>query len=158
MKGLGSGTLHHTCFLVRDLEKVARSLSESMSIGPWPVWTIAPDICTVRGKAVPFSCRVALAQLGGASFELLEPVSGDSVYVEHLRTKGEGLHHTCIAYATRDEMRAACAELLGQGRESIQSGIHGDAFEFNYFEIAETGSILELLHIASLPPPETTIG
>lgn len=158
MRGIGSGTLHHTCLLVRDLEKTARSLSGSLSIGPWSVWTIAPDECTVRGKNTRFSCRVALAQLGGASFELLEPVSGDSVYVEHLSTKGEGLHHTCLAYATRDEMRAACAELLGQGRELIQSGRHGDAFEFAYFEIAETGSILELLHIASLPPPELTIG
>jgi len=158
MKGIGSGTLHHTCFLVRDLEKTARSLAESLAIGPWNVWTIAPAECTVRGKSVPFSFRVALAQAGGASFELVQPLTGDSVYVDHLRTKGEGFHHTCLAYANRDEMRAARAELVRQGRTMIQSASHGDAFEFCYFDIAETGSVLELLHLATLPPPELTIG
>jgi catechol 2,3-dioxygenase-like lactoylglutathione lyase family enzyme len=153
-----SGTLHHTCFVVHDVEKTAAALSESLGIGPWGVWTIEPPVTTVRGREVPFSFRVALAAVGDASYELLAPHTGDSIYVEHLAEKGEGFHHTCIAYATREAMQAARAELLSQGREIVQSGDLGEGGEFCYVEIPETGALLELLYLAGMPPPETTIG
>jgi hypothetical protein len=34
--------LHHTCFLVRDLEGTAQALSDSLGTGSWNVWTIEP--------------------------------------------------------------------------------------------------------------------
>lgn len=37
-----AGALHHTCFVVHDVEKTAQALTESLSIGPWNVWTIEP--------------------------------------------------------------------------------------------------------------------
>lgn len=40
----------------------------------------------------------------------------------------------------------------------VQSGDLGEGGEFCYFEIAETGAILELLYLKEMPPPETTIG
>jgi Glyoxalase/Bleomycin resistance protein/Dioxygenase superfamily len=88
-----SGTLHHTCFVVHDVEKMAVALAES-GIGPWAVCTIEPVATTVRGRDVPFSFRVALASVGGASFELLVPLAGSSIYDGHLADKGEGFHHT----------------------------------------------------------------
>jgi catechol 2,3-dioxygenase-like lactoylglutathione lyase family enzyme len=152
-----SGTLHHACFVVRDVEKTAATLTESLGIGPWGVWTIEPALTTVRGREVPFSFTVALAAVGDASYELLAPHSGESIYVEHLAEKGEGFHHTCIAYASREQLRQAKAELARQGREMIQSGDLGESGEFCYFEIAEIGSILELLYLEEMPPPERTI-
>ncbi len=152
-----SGTLHHVAFVVNDLEKTARSLASSLGIKPWDVWTIEPEECTVRGKSTPFTLRIALAPVGASNYELIEPVSGDSVYVEHLQAVGEGFHHSCIAYQTRAAMQAAKAELLGQGREIIQSGSLGDNGAFYYFEIAEASTVLELLYLKELPPPEMTI-
>jgi hypothetical protein len=55
-------------------------------------------------------------------------------------------------------MRGAKAELVKQDRELVQSGSLGDAAEFAYFMIPEIGSILELLYLGELPPPEKTIG
>jgi methylmalonyl-CoA/ethylmalonyl-CoA epimerase len=78
-----SGTLHHTCFVVRDVEATAAALAES-GIGPWGVWTIEPAATTVRGRAAPFSFRIALAQVGASSYELLAPHEGESIYDEHL--------------------------------------------------------------------------
>ena len=153
-----SGTLHHTCFVVRDVERAARALADKLGIGPWNLWTIEPAATTVHGRDVPFSFHVALAQVGGSSYELIAPHTGESVYVEHLETKGEGFHHTCLAYPSLAAMRAARAELAAQGRTMIQSGSLGDLGEFCYFEIAETGSALELLYLKDLPPPEKTIG
>ena len=155
---IDGATLHHTCFVVHDVEKAARSLAGSLGIGPWGIWTIEPSECTVRGRPVPYAFRVAIAEVGASRYELIEPAGGDSVYVEHLRARGEGFHHTCIAYETQEAMRQARAELARQGRRMIQSGTVGAAGEFCYFEIEETGEVLELLFLRELPPPETTIG
>ena len=152
-----SGTLHHTCFVVHDVEKSAAALAAS-GIGPWGVWTIEPETTTVRGREVPFSFRIAFATVGDSSFELLAPRTGASVYVEHLEAHGEGYHHTCLAYSNRDALRAAKAELVRQGRELVQAGDMGEGGEFCYFAIPELGSLLELLFITEMPPPETTIG
>jgi len=121
---------HHTCFLVRDLEGTAQQLSDSLRIGPWNIWTITPAECRVHGQASPFSFRVALATVGGGTFELVAPHSGRSVYDEHLEEHGEGFHHTCLVYPSLEAVREAKAELRRQGRELIQEANAGDLFEF----------------------------
>src|SRR5262245_35791801 len=89
-------TFHHTCFLVRDLEGTAHRLAGAFGIGPWNIWTIVPEECRVHGQESPFSFRVALATVGGGTFELIAPHSGESVFDEHLREHGEAFHHTCF--------------------------------------------------------------
>jgi hypothetical protein len=107
---------------------------------------------------VPFSFRVAFAAVGGSSFELIAPLEGDSIYVDFLKEHGEGMHHTCVAYASRDALQAAKAELLRQGRELVQSADLGDLGEFCYFEMRGLGSLLELLFLAEMPPAEAIVG
>jgi len=153
-----SGTLHHTCFVVHDVEKAAVALGES-GIGPWGVWTIEPAATTVRGQEVPFSFRIALASVGDSNLELLAPHEGESIFVDHLESNGEGFHHSCIAYSSREALREAKAELVRQGREIVQSADMGEVGEFCYFEMPEIGgALLELLYVTELPPPEKTIG
>jgi catechol 2,3-dioxygenase-like lactoylglutathione lyase family enzyme len=145
-----SATLHHTCFVVHDVDKTSAELSGSLGLGPWEVFDVEPHGCTVRGRDVPFTFRVAITAVGGSHFELVAPLTGESLYVEHLATHGEGFHHTCIAYETAAAMQSAKAELLAAGRDLVQGGLVGENGEFCYFEIAEIGSILELLY---LDPP-----
>ena len=159
MSVASSAVLHHTCFVVNDVEATAKALSESMGIGPWAVFTIEPTESTVRGEAAaPFSFRIALAEVGGGSYELLAPLEGESVYTEHLAQHGEGFHHTCLAYPTIGAMQDAKSELLAQGRELVLDGSVGDAAEFAYFMIPEVGSVVELLYLGEMPPPEAMIG
>ena len=152
-----TGTLHHTCFVVRDLETTARTLAASLGV-TWSLWTIEPEGCTVNGKEVPFSFRVAIAPVGDSNLELITPLAGDSVYVEHLESKGEGFHHTCIAYGSREAVREARDDLASQEWLMIQSGDLGETGEFYYFQIPQTDAVLELLYLKELPPPEKTIG
>jgi len=151
--------LHHTCFLVRDLEGTAQRLADALRVGPWNIWTITPAECRVRGRDEPFSFRVALATVGGGTFELVAPHSGRSVYDEHLEKHGEGFHHTCLVYGSLEAVREAKAELRRQGRETIQEASAGDVFDFAYFAFPEIGSAVEVLYLdaTKLPPPEAVI-
>ncbi|MGE0638951.1 MAG: VOC family protein [Thermoanaerobaculia bacterium] len=151
--------LHHTCFLVRDLERAARALTDALGIGPWNVWTIRPTASTVHGEPRPYTFRVALAAIGGSHYELVSPDTGTSVYDEHLASHGDGFHHTCLFYSTIAEVRAVKVELLRQGREMIQDASAGDDFEFAYFQFPEIGSAVEVLFLdpEKLPPPEQVI-
>jgi methylmalonyl-CoA/ethylmalonyl-CoA epimerase len=151
--------LHHTCFLVRDLEETAQRLSNALGIGPWNIWTITPAECRVRGQVSPFAFRVALATVGGGTFELITPHSGRSVYDEQLEQHGEGFHHTCLFYPSLGAVREAKAELQRQGRELVQEASGGDVFEFGYFRFPEIGSLVEVLYLdpAKLPAPEAVI-
>jgi hypothetical protein len=154
---IDSGTLHHTCFVVNDLEKSAQELADSLAM-KWNIWTIEPVDTTIRGQRTPFSFRVAIGQVGDSNYELIQPLSEHSHYSEHLRTNGEGFHHTCLAYPSREAMRAAKNELVKQGREMIASASLGELGEFCYFDVPGAGGALELLYLKELPPPLKTIG
>ena len=151
--------LHHTCFVVRDLEGTAQQLSNTLGVGPWNIWTITPAECRVRGQVSSFSFRVALATVGGGTFELVTPHGGRSVYDEHLEEHGDGFHHTCLVYASLEACREAKAELRRQGRELVQEASGGDVFDFGYFRFPEIGSLVEVLFLdpAKLPAPEAVI-
>jgi methylmalonyl-CoA/ethylmalonyl-CoA epimerase len=155
--GVGNtGNLHHTSWIVEDLEATARRLASDLAVR-WSVWTIEPEVCIVRGREVPYSFRVAIAAVGDSNLELVQPLEGHSVYVEHLADSGEGYHHTCFIYPSLESLRAAKAELEAQGRELIQTGGLGDLGEFHYFEVPELGSVLEVLYLTELPAPEALI-
>lgn len=151
--------LHHTCFLVRDLEGAAQRMSDALGIGPWHIWTITPAESKVHGQVSPFSFRVALATVGGGTFELVAPHSGRSVLDEQLEKHGEGFHHTCLVYSSLAAVREAKAELQRQGRELVQEASAGDVFDFGYFLFPEIGSLVEVLYLdaAKLPAPEAVI-
>jgi catechol 2,3-dioxygenase-like lactoylglutathione lyase family enzyme len=151
--------LHHTCFLVRDLEGAAQRMSDALGIGPWNIWTITPAECKVHGHPSLFSFRVALTTIGGGTFELVAPHSGRSVFDEHLEKHGEGFHHTCLVYESLEAVRAAKADLRRQGRELVQEASAGEVFEFGYFRFPEIASVVEVLYLdaAKLPAPEAVI-
>jgi hypothetical protein len=159
MANVTPAALHHTCFLVHDLEGTAQRMADAFGIGPWNIWTIAPETCRVHGQESRFSFRVALATVGGGTFELITPHSGRSVYDEHLTEHGESFHHTCLVYPSLEAVREAKAELSRQGRQLIQEGGTGDVFEFAYFLFPEIGSPVEVLFLdaAKLPPPEVVV-
>jgi catechol 2,3-dioxygenase-like lactoylglutathione lyase family enzyme len=150
---VSNATLHHTCFLVNDLEKSVNALVKSISL-TFNTWTIKPERCMVKGKYSQFSFRVAMAQIGDASIELISPLSGDSIYNEYLLKNGEGFHHICFAYEDLKSMQSAKSELLNKGYNMIQHAKTDGAFEFGYFSLPGANILLELLYLNGLPEPE----
>jgi hypothetical protein len=151
--------IHHTCFLVRDLEGTAQRLADALAIGPWNVWTIQPAQCTSYGQPGLFSFRVALATIGGGTLELITPHSGRSALDDHLDKHGEGFHHMCLVYPSLETIHKAKLELRRQGRDFIMEASAGDVFDLTYVHFPEIGSLVELLYLDSskLPAPEVII-
>jgi hypothetical protein len=113
----------------------------------------------VHGQVSPFSFRVALATVGGGTYELVTPHTGRSVLEEQLEQHGEGFHHPCLLYPSLEAVREVKAELQRQERELVMEASGGDAFDFGYFRFPEIGSLVEVLYLdpSKLPAPEAVI-
>jgi len=110
-------------FVVKDIDK-AMAAYWRVGVGPWRVYTygapLVKDI-TYRGKPGDWRFLIALATLGGGfSLELIQPLSGDSIYSEFLEKHGEGgIQHLGIVVENLDRV---VEEAQRAGYEVIQSG------------------------------------
>jgi catechol 2,3-dioxygenase-like lactoylglutathione lyase family enzyme len=135
--------------VVEDLDSSVRSWHERLGIGPWTAWRLGPHVLqdmTYHGQAVEFEFRHALAWQGEMQFELVQPLSGPSIFADHLREHGPGLHH--VGKYVNDHP-AAVAAVLADGFTPIQSahgfGATGDG-AFAYFAPPGlSGLIVELI-------------
>ena len=83
--------------------------------------------------------------------ELMQPLSGRSIYDEHLETRGEGLHHLKLFYP---DCSAALERFRAQGISVIQSG-KIDADEFYYLDTEESlGYVVEIGNNGKIREPE----
>lgn len=108
--------------VVRDARATAAKCWEQFGLGPWTFYTFEPSRVadmTVRGKRVDHAMRTAHARIGDIDWEIIEPLDDKSIYAEHLRTHGEGLHHILFDVA---DYAAAKAHMELQGHRELASG------------------------------------
>jgi len=134
--------------VVHDLDEAVRRWTDQLGIGPWTAYRLEPPRLhdmRYHGAAVQFSLRHALAWQGEVQFELVQPLSGPSIFRDHLDGRGEGLHHVGKYVADHG---AAVAEALAGGFTPIQSargfGAEGDG-AFAYFMPPGVPMIVELI-------------
>jgi hypothetical protein len=147
--------------VVRDSRASARRYWEDVGIGPWSFYTLTPSNTPrmmLRGRPVEHAFRVAITTVGSVDLELIEPLEGESLYAEHLRDRGEGLHH--MAFEVED-FAAARIHLRDKGYAELQSGEPMGIAVYAYFDTQSTlGFVTELVtlkkEVKGLPPPEFT--
>jgi hypothetical protein len=100
---------------------------------------------TLTGSSSSFSLRFGLGQQGVNLIELIQPVSGTTVYSQHLAEKGPGLHH--LAFSTTD-VAAARKGFATQGYKCLQHGTIRGLVDFSYYEAPELGCIVEPLQLS----------
>jgi hypothetical protein len=134
--------------VVHDLDEAVRRWTEDLGIGPWTGYRLGPPRLAqmrYRGEDVEFSFRHAFAWQGELQLELIEPLTGPSVFADHLDAHGEGLHHVGTFV---EDHAAAVAQALAEGFEPIQSasgyGADGDG-AFAYFQRPDVAMIVELI-------------
>src|SRR4051794_37345945 len=89
------GETVQVAFVASDLERGLDNLV-ALGIGPFAVFTIGPDSCPdleFRGKPSDYAIRVAFAMQGAMMWEVIQPLSGESLFTEALAAGHEGLHH-----------------------------------------------------------------
>jgi methylmalonyl-CoA/ethylmalonyl-CoA epimerase len=128
--------------LVRDVEEAARKLEKLIGIGPFQILEPEYRDLTLHGRPARFKIRIALAKAGPIQIELMQPLSGETIYDEYARRKGYGLHHLAIRAENMDE---SITEMKARGFKVIQSG-NRPGTKWAYLDTEEqTGIIFELV-------------
>ena len=156
--------------VVEDLDEAVRRWNDDLGVGPWTAFRLEPPGLKemyYRGTEVSFSVRHALAWKGEVQFELVQPLSGPSIWADHLAEHGPGMHH--IGKYVSDHA-AAVAAALAAGFLPLQSargfGAEGDG-AFAYFEPPGAAVVIELIEAPKVrikpeftypPPPRGTAG
>ena len=82
--------------VVKDVEAVIRDYISLVGIGPWKIYEAKSPLLhdqTYHGKPADFTMKVGVAKAGAIELELIQPLSGDSIYRDFLAKHGEGIHH-----------------------------------------------------------------
>ena len=86
-----------------------------------------------------FTAHVSLGYAGDLQLELIQPVTGSSIYTEFLSgAPGGGLHHVCFE---TDDLTAAVARAEAAGIEVVMQGaMGGGLMSFAYVDGARWGA------------------
>ncbi len=134
---------HHIAVVVRDMDKAIEHY-QSLDIGELlPEFMLDSSTYTdyqVYGKT-PDSIdktRMKFLLIGSFQLELVQPLEGEPIYKELLKSKGEGVHH--IAYIG-DDLEAETAKLAEKGIPIITK-VNTQTGGFSYFDIDKVGNVI----------------
>lgn len=132
-------------WVTTDLDATENALTTLLGARKWvrvPDVHFGPDTCTYRGRPADFTANISFSYAGDTQLELIEPVTGDSIYTEFLQRAGAGLHHICMEV---DDVDAAVGSA-----EVVQRGTMPGGMEFAYVSAEAAG--VPYIEIAHIPP------
>jgi hypothetical protein len=132
--------------VVKDADKVARRFSEVFGAS-WRFYDFRPKGIVLHDQTlgeVECFTKVAIADIGGRSIKLIQPISGPSTYLEFLQRYGEGfLYFSLGTVMDHDKIIAALKE-AGVGIE--MQGLLGKKAVFTILDTREDlGCHIELI-------------
>ena len=134
----------HIGVVVKDVEKVVQYYSSVFGIGPFDIYDFKPRKAWLRGKEVrPFQLKIATADLGQATLELIQVIHGEPPHRDFLNVHGEGLQHIGFYVDNYDEWKSY---VKGEGIEvlceaEIEDQIRGKRRAF-YMNSGDIGGVL----------------
>lgn len=133
------------CIVTRDYRRSMEGLV-NLGIGPWRVYTFDPETVseqTYMGKPAEFSIKVCFAQAGNVIWEIMQPLSGPTIFQDFLDRHDEGIQH--IAFNCGDKpWQERLREFESRGFRLVQSGKWVDKNVFAFFATEEaTTTIFE---------------
>jgi len=128
-------------FVYKDIEKQVKIFESLFNV---PKFAIIPEttyIVKYRGKDEEVNTKYALTKQFNIQIELIQHISGNSIYKEFLDQSREGFHHISIFI---ENLEAHIEYFEKQGLEMIYRGSIGKQF-WAYFDTEKTlGMLLEL--------------
>lgn len=88
----------HIGVIVRNIEETIKSMENIFELGSYRINPFPPEGETYvqlmyHGSKGDFSARFCFIEMAGKEIELIEPVSGESLWKDFLEDHGEGIHH-----------------------------------------------------------------
>jgi hypothetical protein len=134
--------------VVPELETAMDAYFENFGVR-FQVFEVDETICQFSGSTRRFGVRFGLAQLGSLSIELIQPVSGRTVYQEFLKQNGAGIHHLGF-YTLR--LSAARKKLDNRGYTVLMEGRIDGVADFAYYKAHDLHCIVEPLELSGQLP------
>jgi hypothetical protein len=151
--------MHQVSVVVKDIQAAVERYWNLYRIGPWEIYTFEPPTLsgtTIHGRRGSYSMRIALAYMGDVQWELIQPLTGPSIYQEFLDQHGEGVHHVGFGV---DDYDGAVAALRDKGIGMLMGGSwHGATFGYMDTE-KDLGIIVEMFKLTpdfAMPAPDAT--
>jgi catechol 2,3-dioxygenase-like lactoylglutathione lyase family enzyme len=142
---LGNNVVLHIAFVVRDVEKSARTYADLFGVDvPKASLTDPLEKTNIQfnGKPTTGRAKLAFLRLENITVELIEPVGGPSSWQEFLQKRGEGVHHIAFKVKGMDE---DIARLERKGGRMVQRGDFTGG-SYSYVDLTkQLGVIVELL-------------
>jgi hypothetical protein len=108
--------------VVKDCDATVKKYADDYGMGPWSIYEFNPNTVSdmiIDGKKVDYAMRLALADIGGVQWEIIQPKDDTSIYAHFLKEHGEGLHH--VAFGT-DNYEKTVQFYKDKGRPILQGG------------------------------------
>jgi len=132
--------------VVKDVNKVAMRFSEVFGTS-WKFYDVKPKRIILHGKElgdVECLLKVAIGDMGGRSFKLIQPVSGPSTYMEFMEKYGEGFLYFSLGTVSDHDKFVAAQKKAGVGIE--MQGRLGDKATFTILDTLEDlGCYIEMI-------------
>ena len=146
------GALQQVAFVVKDLTAGMEFFNRTMGVARFYViedFGLHARDKMFRGRPAEQNFKLALAYSGETQIELIQHLSGDTCYKEHLESRGEGLHHLGFFLYDQQEYQRALDSLGAGGYSVLMSGRFGTT-RYTYFDTeAAIGSIMEIVYLDS---------
>ena len=137
-------------WVVEDLERAVEMHHRLFGIGPWHFYLYDRELLSmmrIHGKDTEYAMDTAVANAGPTRLEIVQPVSGDTIYREFARKNGYGkVHHFGLAVDNMQEsLEIARRAGFTVTMEGSGYGLDGDG-HFAYLDTEEAfGITLELM-------------
>jgi hypothetical protein len=144
--------------VVRDVDRTAEFYSSNFGIGPFTIYEFSPDHYWHHEKPAHMRQKQGKAMLGSIELELVQPLEGESIYLEFLETEGEGLNHLGFNVAEAD-YDVICAGIKEAGFQTV---LRVESFSKKYngwlraccFDTRRVGGVMfEILYKSWLAKP-----
>ena len=137
-------TPHHAGLVVTDLDAAMNGYSRNFGYTFFE-FEVTQDNATLSGSSATFTLRLGIGQLGLNLIELIQPVSGTTIYSRYLAQRGPGLHH--LAFSVTD-LVGARKRLASDGCPCLQDGTIRGLVDFSYYDVQAMACIVEPLQLS----------
>lgn len=138
--------------VVADLDAARQRLEDIFGIGPFRVIDWPPEgrsdieryYYTEPGD---FTARMAFTELGPVELEMIQPLTGESIWADFLKEKGGGIHHIRFNIDELEPVQEYLAQhaiLPAQHGSGIRPGTHW----MNFGSEEMIGFVIEVMKIA----------